>query len=105
MAKVPRKLPRLVTKPVQETLVQDTQKEVVPSKTGVLKKTKKPAQRPRHSLERRSNVKKVHEKSISSFKRAFMSRSNRILKPQLSRKGVTIREIPAPISGFEENKS
>lgn len=35
------------------TFVKEVRKEVVPSKVGVFKKTKKPAHRPHHSPERR----------------------------------------------------
>lgn len=35
-----------ITKSVQENVEKETQKEVVPSKTGILKRTKKPAHRP-----------------------------------------------------------
>ena len=40
----------------------------------------------------------IPEKSISSPKGDFVFKSTRILKPQLTRKGVVIREIPAPVS-------
>lgn len=42
-----------VTKLVQEPVAKDVQKEVFPSKTGVLKRTNNPAHRDRHSPERR----------------------------------------------------
>lgn len=47
----PDKVPteKEITNPVQESIVLYIQKEVMPSKYGVLKQTKKMAHRPRHS--------------------------------------------------------
>ena len=61
-----------VTKLVQEPIVQDVQKEVVPSKYVVLKRTKRPAHRPRHSPEPRMVIEYIPDNSISSSKGAFV---------------------------------
>ncbi|CAH1445313.1 unnamed protein product [Lactuca virosa] len=50
---------KLVTEPVQETIVQDVHTEVVPSKTGILKRTKNPAHRPLHSPDPRPIIEDV----------------------------------------------
>lgn len=70
-----------VMMPVQEPIVQDVQKEVVPSETGVLKRTKIPAHRPLHSPELKSIIEDVVVTSISSIKVDFVSKSKRIRKP------------------------
>lgn len=41
-----------ITKYIEESVEKEFPKEVVPSKADILKRTKKPAHRPRHSLER-----------------------------------------------------
>ncbi|CAH1448333.1 unnamed protein product [Lactuca virosa] len=104
MAKVPRNLPclkkskvvpevveKVVSKPVKEPfhepIVQDAQTEVVPSKTGVLKCTKKPAHRPRHSPYLRPIIEDVPMHNISSPKGSFASKIQKIQKPQINRKG------------------
>ena len=71
---------------------------MAPSKTGVSKRTKKPTHRHRHSPEPRLIIEYVPEKSISSPKEVYVSKAKRIRKRQLNRKGVVIREIPAPVS-------
>ena len=58
---------------------------------------KKPAHIPRHSPER-PTIDDVPEKSLSSPKEDSMSKIKKIRKPQLNRRGVIIREIPAPVS-------
>ncbi|CAH1450437.1 unnamed protein product [Lactuca virosa] len=71
--------------------------EFFPWKIGVLKRTKKPAHITRHLLES-PIVEEVPEKSVSPPKENFVSKFKKIRKPQLNRKGVLIREVPAPIS-------
>lgn len=41
-----------ITKYIEESVEKEFPREVVPSKTGILKRTKKLAHRPLHSLER-----------------------------------------------------
>ncbi|CAH1425218.1 unnamed protein product [Lactuca virosa] len=74
-----------------ESVVKEVPKEVVPSKTSILKRTKKPAHRPRHSPERPLD----HESSkhVSSTKGI-----KKVPKPQLKRRGVLIHEVPTPVS-------
>ena len=59
---------------------------------------KKPTNRPRHAPERRPIVEEVPAKSLSSPKEVSVSKTKRIYKPQLSRKGVVIREFPTLVS-------
>ncbi|CAH1438286.1 unnamed protein product [Lactuca virosa] len=86
-----------VTKPVQELATKDVQKEVVPSKIGVLKRTKKPTHRPRHSPER-PIIEEVPVEPFSSPKEGSILKIRKIRKPQLNRRGVKIRDVPAPVS-------
>lgn len=96
---VPEVVEKAVTKPVpeyvQETVVQDIHHEVVPSKSGVLKQMKKPAHRPLHSPDPKVVV---EEQFISSPKWVFVTKLQKIRKPHINRKGVIIRETPAPVS-------
>ncbi|CAH1413284.1 unnamed protein product [Lactuca virosa] len=43
-----------VSKPVEENVEKGVSKEVIPSKSGIFKRKKKPAHRPRHSPEKPS---------------------------------------------------
>ena len=65
---------------------------------------KDPACRPRYSPELMPIIEDVPEKSLSSPKGAFVSKSNRIRKPQLTRKGVVIREIQLPFLRLQRNE-
>ncbi|CAH1436395.1 unnamed protein product [Lactuca virosa] len=67
-----------VTKPVQDLVVHETQKGVVPSKTRVLKRTKKPAYMPHHSPER-PIVEEILEKLVSTPKESVVSKFKKIL--------------------------
>ncbi|CAH1427122.1 unnamed protein product [Lactuca virosa] len=65
----------------------DPLKDVVSSKTGVLKRLKKMAHKSRHSPER-----------SGSFSPSF------VRKPQIGRKGILICEIPVPVSPQNQEK-
>lgn len=71
-----------VIKSFQEHVAKDAQKEVVPSKTGILKRTKKPAHRPRHSPEP-PIVEDGSNKPISSPKEDYILKIKKIRKPSL----------------------
>ncbi|CAH1428660.1 unnamed protein product [Lactuca virosa] len=96
---VPEQVESVVTKLVREQVHEPKEpaKEVVPSKSGVLKRLKKIEHRRRHSPNR-PIVEGALEKSITSPKGVSVSSHKRILKPQLIRKEVTISEITAHVS-------
>lgn len=73
----------------------------MPLKSGVLKRLKKLTHNPCHSP-KRPIIEAVPEKSPSSTKN--VSRSKRIRKPEITRKGENIREISAPVSPTSEKK-
>lgn len=82
-------------KPIQENVEEEVSKEVIPSKPGILHRTKKLAHRPHHSPEMTS----VQVDNISSPKHVCtMMGVKMIQKPQLNRRGVLIREINVPVS-------
>lgn len=102
------KIEKEIAKKVHDLVSQadkGPQKEVVPSNTSVIKRTKKPTHRPQHSPERRPIVEEVPKQSISSPKEVTVSKAKRIRKLQLSRKGVVIREIPTPVSPASKKRS
>ncbi|CAH1428154.1 unnamed protein product [Lactuca virosa] len=73
-----------ITKPVQDHVShaeKGPEKEVVPSKSGVLKRTKNPTHRPRHSPKRRPIVDEVPEKSLSSPTWGSVLKFKKIRKP------------------------
>ncbi|CAH1443931.1 unnamed protein product [Lactuca virosa] len=79
------------SKLVQENEEKEVSKEVVPSKTSILKRTNKPTHIPHHSPERPI----VQEVS----KHVFSTKGiKKIHKPQLNRRGVPIRKVPAHVS-------
>ncbi|CAH1440255.1 unnamed protein product [Lactuca virosa] len=77
----------------------EVSKEVIPSKTCILQRTKKRAKRPQHSplrpcvpdVEVQTPTKSHHTHSSSKGVK-------KIRKPQLNRRGVLIREVHAPVS-------
>lgn len=83
--KVVKISPKKVVNPVTQPIVEETThaKETLPTKSSMLKHLKKMAHRLRHSPDR-INVKDVKSKII--------------YKPQLTTKGVAIREIPTHVS-------
>lgn len=76
----PKKVPKFV---VKESF--SPAKEVMPSKSGILKRLKKMDHRPRNSPERSSSF---SPKAVSQITR----------KPQINRKCMVFREIPTPVS-------
>ncbi|CAH1452899.1 unnamed protein product [Lactuca virosa] len=102
---VPEPIEKEVVQSVQEPVAKDVQKKVVPSKTGVLKRTKKPSHRPRHSPERPIDE-ELPVGSLSSPKEGSISKIKKIRKPQLNRRGVIIHEVPAPVlPGSKKHKA
>ncbi|CAH1418779.1 unnamed protein product [Lactuca virosa] len=95
---VPEQVENEVTEAIHENAEKEVSKEVVPSKTSILKRTKKPAHRPRHSLER-TIIEEVPVEPLSSPKEVSISKGIRkIHKPQPKRRGAHIRDVPVPIS-------
>lgn len=95
---VPDVVTKRGTKPVLEPIINDVEMEVVPSKTGILKRTKKHAHRPLHSPYPRPIIIDVPEQIVFSPKGSFASKLQKIQKPHINRKGVIIHEIPPPVS-------
>lgn len=91
---VPEPMEKEVTKIVQELVAKVVQKEVIPSKTGIPKHTKKPAHHPRHS----PKPPFIEEYSNEPTKEDFVTKIRKNCKPQFNRRGVRIRELPAPVS-------
>lgn len=84
------------SKKIDQPVVEETSthaKETMPSKSDVLKRLKKMAHGPRHSPER-----------SSSFSPKGVSHQNLTRKPQLTRKGVVIREIPTSVSPVSKKR-
>ncbi|CAH1435499.1 unnamed protein product [Lactuca virosa] len=76
------KATKKVEKP-KEIIIEESSKELIPSKSGVLKKLRKLSHTTRTSLDDQSPI--VH-------------------KAQLNRKGVKVREIPAPVSPLSKKR-
>ncbi|CAH1424953.1 unnamed protein product [Lactuca virosa] len=98
-AKVPKKKKQTEKPP---TVVDEVSKEIILSKTGILKHTKKPAKRPHDSSVRSS----VQESEIETTKQTQVDSSHthssqkgikKIRKPQFNRRGVLFREVHVPV--------
>ncbi|CAH1422233.1 unnamed protein product [Lactuca virosa] len=94
----PMQVEKEVTKSVQDGVEKQVSKEVVPSKTCILKRTKEPAHRPRHSP-KPPVIEEVHVEPFFSPKVGFISKGiKKIHKPQLNRGGVRIHDVLVPVS-------
>lgn len=94
---VPKAIEQEVTKVIPEKVEKENSKAVIPSKSSVLKCTKKTALCPRCFPEP-PMIEDVSSEPLSSPKEDSISKTRKIRKPQLNRRGVRICDVPVPIS-------